>query len=150
MHIPIILTMAVFTVLPFAYGASLGVASLDDDPASSEAASSVAEDTCDSKSLATGSGAAAAIKGFCAQVENDDSDTDNPASVADTAINGYTSGGFEPSGMTTTARLAAKSNCMVDVGSEEDCLDVFWKACAKGDKYGKGVAKKGCLEFRID
>jgi hypothetical protein len=148
MHIPIVLTMAVFTVLPFAYGASLDVASLDDDPASSEAASSAAEDACYTKSLATGSGAAAAIKGFCGQVENDDRDTDNPASVADTAINGYTAGGFD--GVTTTARLATKSNCMVDVGSEEDCLDVFWNACARGDKYGKGVAKKGCLEFRID
>jgi len=150
MHIPFILTMAVATVLPFAYGASLDVASLDDDPASSEAASSAGEDVCYTKSLTTGSGAAAAIKGFCGQVENNDSDTNNPASVADTAINGYTSGGLEPSFQTTTARLAAKKNCMSDVGSEEDCLAVFWDACAKGDKYGKGVAKKGCLEFRID
>jgi hypothetical protein len=93
MHIPIILTMAFAAVLPFASGASLEVASLDDDPASSEAASSAAEDACYTKSLNTGSGAAAAIKGFCGQVENDDSDTDNPASVADTAINGYTAGG---------------------------------------------------------
>jgi hypothetical protein len=38
----------------------------------------------------------------------------------------------------------------VDVDTEEDCLDVFWNTCAKGDKYGKGVGKKGCLEFRID
>jgi hypothetical protein len=150
MHIPIILTMAFAAVLPFASGASLEVASLDDDPASSEAASSAAEDACYTKSLNTGSGAAAAIKGFCGQVENDDSDTDNPASVADTAINGYTAGGFEPSYKTTTARLAAKKNCMVGVGSEEDCLYVFWNTCARGDKYGKGVAKKGCLEFRID
>lgn len=149
MHIPFILTMAVAAVLPFTYGASLDVASLDDDPASSEVASSAAEEICYSKSL-TGSGAAAAIKGFCAQVENNDSDSDNPASVADTAINGYTAGGFEPCNKTTTARLAAKQNCMSDVGSEEDCLVVFWDACARGDKYGKGVAKKGCLEFGID
>jgi len=150
MHIPIILTMAVAAVLPFACGASLDFASLDDDPASSEAASSAAEDLCYTKSLTTGSGAAAAIKGFCAQVGNNDSDSDNPSSVADTAINGYTAGGFDPSGVTTTARLAAKKNCMMDVGSEEVCLGVFWDACARGDKYGKGVAKKGCLEFRID
>ena len=77
MHIPFILTMAVAAVLPFAYGASLDVASLDDDPASSEAASSLEEDVCYTKSLETGSGAAAAIKGFCAQVENNDSDSDN-------------------------------------------------------------------------
>ena len=150
MHIPFILTMAVAAVLPFAYGASLDVASLDDDPASSEAASSLEEDVCYTKSLETGSGAAAAIKGFCAQVENNDSDSDNPASVADTAINGYTAGGFEPSLKTTTARLVAKKNCMSDVGTEEACLEVFWDACARGDQYGKGIAKKGCLGFRID
>jgi hypothetical protein len=150
MHIPFILTMAVAAILPFASGASIDVASLDDDPASSEAASSAAEDVCYTKSLTTGSGAAAAIKGFCGQVENNDSDSDNPASVADTAVNGYTAGGFEPSYQTTTVHLAAKKNCMSDVGTEEDCLAVFWDACAKGDRYGKGVAKKGCLEFRID
>jgi hypothetical protein len=149
MHIPFILTMAVAAILPFASGASIDVASLDDDPASSEAASSAAEDVCYTKSLTTGSGAAAAIKGFCGQVENNDSDSDNPASVADTAVNGYTAGGFEPSYQTTTVHLAAKKNCMSDVGSEEDCLAVFWDACAKGDRYGKGIAKKGCLEFRI-
>jgi hypothetical protein len=145
MHVPFILTMAFAAALPFACGASL-----DDDPASSESASSAAEDACYSKSLSTGSGAAAAIKGFCAQVENNDRDSDNPASVADTAINGYTAGGFEPSGMTTTARLAAKKGCTTDVGSEEDCLDVFWDVCERGDRFGKGVARKGCLEFRID
>ena len=115
-----------------------------------DAAASAAENICHAKTLATGSGAAAAIKGFCAQVENNDSDSDNPASVADTAINGYTAGGFEPSLKTTTARLVAKKNCMSDVGTEEACLEVFWDACARGDQYGKGIAKKGCLEFRID
>jgi hypothetical protein len=145
MQIPFLLTVAVVAVLPFACGASL-----DEDPASSETASSAAEGACYSKSLSTGSGAAAAIKGFCAQVENMDSDSDNPASVADTAINGYTAGGFDPSGVMTTARLVAKKSCTTDIGSEEDCLGVFWDACERGDMFGRGVAKKGCLEFRID
>lgn len=145
MQIPFLLTVAVVAVLPFAYGASL-----DDDPASSDTASSAAEDACYRKSLSTGSGAAAAIKGFCAQVDNMDSGSDNHASAADTAINGYTAGGFDPSGVMTTARLAAKKSCTTGMGSEEDCLDVFWDTCERGDRFGRGVAKKGCLEFRVD
>lgn len=145
MHIPIIFTVAVVAVLPFAYGASL-----DDDPASSDFASSAAEDACYTKTLSTGSGAAAAIKGFCAQVDNNDSNSDNPASVVDTSFNGYTAGGFDPSGVMTTARLTAKKGCTVDLGSEEDCLERFLDACQRGDKYGRGIAKKGCLQFRID
>lgn len=145
MRIPSIFTMAIVAVLPFACGASL-----DDDPASSESASSTAEDVCYTKTLSTGSGAAAAIKGFCAQVENHDSDSDNPASVVDTSFNGYTADGFDPSGVMTTARLTAKKGCTVDIGSEEDCLANFWDACERGDKYGRGMAKKGCLQYRID
>jgi len=123
----------------------------DDDPASSYAAASAAEDVCYAKTLATGSGAAAAIKGFCAQVENNDSNTDNPNSAADTSINGYTAGGFDPSGVKTTARLAVtKKGCNADLGDEEDCLAGFWEACSKGDKFGRGVVRKGCLELRID
>ena len=139
-----LLTLAIATVLPSALAK-------DDDPASSDAAASAAEDACYAKTLATGSGAAAAIKGFCAQVENNDSDTDNPSSAADTSMNGYTAGGFDPSGVTTTARLAVtKKGCNADLGDEEDCLSGFWEACANGDQFGKGVARKGCLELRIE
>jgi len=145
MHIQSLFTVAVVAVLPFAYGASL-----DDDPASSDFATSAAEDACYTKTLSTGSGAAAAIKGFCAQVENNDSNSDNPASVVDTSFNGYTAGGFDPSGVMTTARLTAKKGCTVDIGSEEQCLERFWDTCQKGDKYGRGIAKKGCLQFRVD
>jgi hypothetical protein len=56
-----ITALALATVLPSAFAK-------DDDPASSDAAASAAEDACYAKTLATGSGAAAAIKGFCAQV----------------------------------------------------------------------------------
>lgn len=122
----------------------------DDDPASSDAAASPAEDACYSKTLATGSGAAAAIKGFCAQVEGDASDSDNPTSKADVSVNGYTAGGFPPSGISTTAKLAAKKGCNVDLGDEEECLERFWEVCQKGDKFGRGVAKKGCMEFKIE
>lgn len=139
-----LLTLVIAPVLPSALAK-------DDDPASSDAAASAAEDACYAKTLATGSGAAAAIKGFCAQVENNDSDTDNPNSAADTSMNGYTAGGFDPSGVTTTARLAVtKKGCNADLGDEENCLSGFWKACANGDQFGKGVARKGCLELRIE
>lgn len=123
----------------------------EDDPASSDAAVSAAEEACYAKTLATGSGAAAAIKGFCAQVENNDSNTDNPNSAADTSMNGYTAGGFDPSGVTTTARsTVSKKGCNVDLGDEEDCLAGFWEACSNGDKFGRGVARKACLELRIE
>jgi hypothetical protein len=122
----------------------------DDDPASQDAAASAAEDICYAKTLATGSGAAAAIKGFCSQVENNDSNTDNPDSAGDTAVNGYTAGGFDPSGVKTTARLAISTKtCNTDLGNENDCLTGFWEACSSGDQYGRGVQKKGCLEMRI-
>jgi len=144
MHISSLLTLALAAILPFALAK-------DDDPASSDAAASAAEDACYAKTLATGSGAAAAIKGFCAQVENNDSNTDNPNSAADTLMNGYTAGGFDPSGVTTTARLAVtKKGCNADLGDEEDCLAGFWEACSKGDGFGRGVARKGCLELRIE
>lgn len=144
MRVETLLTLALATVLPFALAR-------DDDPASADAATSDAEDACYAKSLATGSGAASAIKGFCAQVENSDSDTDNPASAADTSLNGYTAGGFDPSGVSTTARLSrTKKGCVTNLGSEEDCLTGFWEACSNGDKFGRGVEKKGCLELRID
>ncbi|KAM0704627.1 hypothetical protein Q7P35_008861 [Cladosporium inversicolor] len=123
----------------------------DDDPASSDAAVSAAEDACHAKTLATGSGAAAAIKGFCAQVENNDSNTNNPNSAADTSMNGYTAGGFDPSGITTTAKLAvSKKGCDADLGDEEDFLAGFLEACSSGDKFGRGVVRKGCLELRIE
>jgi hypothetical protein len=123
----------------------------DDDPASQDAAASAAEDICYAKTLATGSGAAAAITGFCAQVENNDYNTDNPASAGDTAVNGYTAGGFDPSGVKTTARLAiSNKSCSTDLGDENDCLTGFWEACSSGDQYGRGVQKKGCLEMRIE
>jgi hypothetical protein len=123
----------------------------DDDPASQDAAVSAAEDVCYAKTLATGSGAAAAIKGFCSQVENNDYNTNNPASAGDTAVNGYTAGGFDSSGVTTTARLAvSKNDCNANLGNENDCLTGFWEACSSGDQYGRGVQKKGCLEMRIE
>lgn len=144
MRFEIVVTLALATILPFALAK-------DDDPASSNAAASAAEDACYAKTLATGSGAAAAIKGFCAQVENNDSNTDNPNSAADTSMNGYTAGGFDPSGVTTTARLAvSKKGCGVDLGDEEDCLAGFWEACEKGDRFGRGMLRKGCLELRIE
>jgi hypothetical protein len=144
MRVETLLTLALATVLPFALAK-------DDDPASLNAAGSDAEDVCYAKSLATGSGAAAAIKGFCAQVENNDSNTDNPNSAADTSMNGYTAGGFDPSGVSTTARLAvSKKGCNTDLGDEEDCLNGFWEACFKGDKFGRGVVTKGCLELRVE
>jgi len=143
MRVETLLTLALATVLPFALAK-------DDDPASLNAADSDAEDICYAKTLATGSGAAAAIKGFCAQVENNDSDTDNPNSAADTSMNGYTAGGFDPSGVSTTARLVSKKGCDTGLGDEEDCLTGFWEACSKGDKFGRGVEKKGCLEMRIE
>ena len=139
-----LLTLALATLLPLALAK-------DDDPASSDAAASAAEAACYAKTLATGSGAAAAIKGFCAQVENNDSDTDNPNSAADTSMNGYTAGGFDPSGVTNTARLTvARKGCSAELGDEEDCLDGFWEACSKGDEFGRGVARKGCLEMRVE
>jgi hypothetical protein len=139
-----ITALALATVLPSAFAK-------DDDPASSDAAASAAEDACYAKTLATGSGAAAAIKGFCAQVENNDSNTDNPNSAADTSLNGYTAGGFDPSGVKTTARLAVtKRGCKVDLGDEEDCLAGFWEACSRGDRFGRGVVRKGCLELRVE
>jgi hypothetical protein len=141
MHISPVLTLALATILPFALAE-------DDDAA---AAASAAEDVCYAKTLATGSGAAAAIKGFCAQVENNDSNTDNPNLAADTSMNGYTVGGFDPSGVTTTARLAvAQKGCNANPGDEEDCLAGLWQACSKGDEFGRGVQKKGCLELRIE
>ncbi|GAB7325028.1 hypothetical protein MBLNU13_g08825t1 [Cladosporium sp. NU13] len=144
MRVSSLLTLAIATVLPFAFAK-------DDDPAYSDTAASTAEDACYAKTLSTGSGAAAAIKGFCAQVENNDSNTDNPDSAADTSMNGYTAGGFDPSGVTTTARLAAtKNGCNADLGDEEDCLSGFWEVCSKGDKFGRGVTRKGCLELRIE
>jgi hypothetical protein len=144
MRVETLLTLALATVLPFALAK-------DDDPASLNGAASGAEDICYAKSLATGSGAAAAIKGFCAQVENKDSNTDNPNSVADTSMNGYTAGGFDPSGVSTAARLAvSKQGCNTNLGDEEDCLTGFWEACSKGDRFGRGVETKGCLELRIE
>lgn len=144
MRIETLFALALATVLPFA-------AAKDDDPASADAATSAAEKICYDKTLATGSGAAAAIKGFCSQVENNDSDTDNPKLAADTSMNGYTAGGFDPSGVSTTARLTASNKaCNADLGDEEDCLAGFWQACAKGDKFGRGIEKKGCLELRIE
>lgn len=144
MHISSLVILALATALPFALAK-------DDDPASSDAAASAAEDACYAKTLATGSGAAAAIKGFCAQLENNDSNTDNPNSAVDTSMNGYTAGGFDPSGVTTTARLAVTSKgCKNDLGDEEDCLAGFWEACSKGDRFGRGVERKGCLELRIE
>lgn len=143
MRIETLLTLALATVLPFALAK-------DDDAASSDAAVTEAEDLCYAKTLATGSGAAAAIKGFCAQIENNDSDTDNPASAADTSMNGYTAGGFDPSGVSTTARLVKAKGCKADLGDEEGCLVGFWEACSKGDNLGRGVVKKGCLELRIE
>jgi hypothetical protein len=144
MRFPSLLALTLATVLPFAFAK-------DDDPASSDAAASAAEDACYANTLASGSGAAAAIKGFCAQVENNDSNTDNPNSAADTSINGHTAGGFDPSGVKTTARLAVtKKGCKVDLGDEEDCLAGFWEACKKGDRFGRGVVRKGCLELRIE
>ena len=74
MHISPLLTLALAAILPFTLAK-------DDDPASSDAAASAAEDACYAKTLATGSGAASAIKGFCSQVENNDSNTDNPNSL---------------------------------------------------------------------
>lgn len=144
MHISPLLTLALAAILPFTLAK-------DDDPASSDAAASAAEDACYAKTLATGSGAAAAIKGFCAQVENNDSNTINPNSAADTSMNGYTAGGFDPSGVTTTVRLAvSKKGCDADLGDGEDCLSGFWEACLKGDRFGRGVERKGCLELRIE
>lgn len=144
MRLSSITALALATVLPSAFAK-------DDDPASSSAAASAAEDACYAKTLATGSGAAAAIKGFCAQVENNDSDTINPNSAADTSINGYTAGGFDPRGVKTTARLAVtKKGCNADLGDEEDCLAGFWEACEKGDRFGRGVVSKGCLELRVE
>lgn len=143
MHIPTIITILFATLLP-----SLSLA--EDDPAAADNANSHAEDVCYTKSLSTGSGAAAAIKGFCGQVENSDSESDNPTAAEDIALNGYTTGGFDPSGVMTTARLAGKKNCTVGLGGEEECLEGFWEACLKGDKFGRGSAKKGCLEFKIE
>ncbi|KAM0718182.1 hypothetical protein Q7P37_006514 [Cladosporium fusiforme] len=143
MHVPAILTLITLTLLP-----SLSLA--QDDPAAADAASSEAEDVCYTKSLSTGSGAAAAIKGFCGQVENNDSDSDNPTAAEDIALNGYTAGGFDPSGVTTTARLAGKKGCNVGLGGEEGCLEGLWEACQKGDKLGHGSVKKGCLEFKLE
>ena len=66
-------------------------------------------------------------------------------------MNGYTAGGFDPSGVTTTARLAvAKKGCNADLEDEEDCLAGFWEAYSKGDGFGRGVERKGCLELRIE
>lgn len=144
MHLSTLLTLTLATLLP-------STLAKDDDPASSDAATSAAEKICYDKTLTTGSGAAAAIKGFCSQVENNDSDTDNPSSAADTSMNGYTAGGFDPSGVSTTARLtAANKACDADLGDEEDCLTGFWQVCAKGDKFGRGIQKKGCLELRVE
>ena len=144
MHLSTLLTLTLATLLP-------STLAKDDDPASSDAATSAAEKLCYDKTLTTGSGAAAAIKGFCSQVENNDSDTDNPSSAADTSMNGYTAGGFDPSGVSTTARLtAANKACDADLGDEEDCLAGFWQVCAKGDKFGRGIQKKGCLELRVE
>lgn len=135
------LTLAAAALLPFAFATD----------SNSDSATSDYESICYDKSLTTGSGAAAAIKGFCSQVENNDSDTDNPNSAADTSMNRYTAGGFDPSGISTTARLtAANKACNADLGDEEDCLAGFWQACAKGDQYGRGLQKKGCLELRIE
>lgn len=143
MHIPTILTILTATLLP-----SLSLA--QDDPAAADAATSPAEDACYTKSLSTGSGAAAAIKGFCGQVDNNDSDSDNPTAAEDIALNGYTAGGFDPSGVMTTARLSGKKDCKIGLGGEDECLEGFWEACQKGDKFGRGSAKKGCLEFKIE
>lgn len=139
-----LITLTLATLLPSTFAK-------DDDTASSSAATSAAEDACYAKTLATGSGAAAAIKSFCAQVENNDSDTINPNSAKDTSMNGYTAGGFDPSGVKTTAKLAvSKKGCNADLGYEEDCLAGFWEACSRGDKFGRGVVSKDCLELRIE
>lgn len=143
MHVPTLISLAFATLLPLAVAR-------DDDPASQDNAASAAEDACYTKTLDTGSGAAAAIKGFCSQIDNSDADSDNPSSAADTSVNGYTAGGFEPSGITTTAKLAAKKDCKVSIGDEEKCLEKFWDVCQKGDKSGRGVVKDGCLEIRVE
>lgn len=122
----------------------------DAGPPETDEASSPAEAACDEKTLATGSGAADAIRGFCAQVDNNDSDNDNPNSVADTALNGYAAGGFDPSGVMTTARLASAKGCKAVLDGEDDCLAAFWDVCQKGDKFGRGVGKKACMEFKIE
>ena len=121
-----------------------------DDPALAESASLPGEGACYAKSLATGSGVAAAIKGFCGQIENTDSDSDNPTAAADLALNGYTAGGFDPSGVMTTARVAYSKDCTTSLGDEDDCLAAFWPVCEKGDKFGRGSIEKGCLDFKIE
>lgn len=142
--------MHVSALVAILFTALLTCLSLAQDPAAADDAKSQAEDACYAKSLSTGSGAAAAIKGFCGQVENNDSDSDNPTAAEDVALNGYTAGGFDPSGVMTTARLAGTKECNVGLGGEDECLEGFWETCQKGDQFGRGSAKKGCLEFKIE
>jgi hypothetical protein len=68
--------------------------------------------------------------------------TDNLNSALDTSFNRYIAGGFESSGVSTTARMvASKRGCAAYLGDEE--------VCSKGDQFGRGVPKNGCLELRV-
>lgn len=123
----------------------LALASAQSDPQSDpDIPLSPAETSCRTKSLGTGSGAHAAIHGFCSQIEDS-------ALNSSLAQNGYTVGGFQPSGQTSTAKVTV-NGCQGAEWTrldEDACVEALMGVCAKGDKLGKGTGKTGCLGFEI-
>lgn len=98
---------------------------------------------CKSKSTATGSGAFDAIKGFCQQLDAQDASSSF-------AANGYTAGGFQPSGVTSTAGITT-TGCGGNVPtlSMEHCETEFYGICSVGNKSGQGRGSVGCLGLEI-
>lgn len=64
-------------------------------------------------------------------------------------FNGYMTVGFDPSGVMTKARLAAKKGCLTELRIEKGWLNGFWEACRKGDRLGRELGGRGAWYYEL-